>query len=629
MLQDIRNNSQGTVAKIIVGIIVVVFALFGAESIVGGLSGEPEVATVNGEGITERNFLRAVEGKRRQILSQMGERADPDLIDEALLKSSVLEGLINEKILVLDAEEKDLYISDVAIENYIRNIEQFKVDGTFSNERMQMILRNAALTLNSYKESLKSQFIIDQSRSGLIASAFVLENEQNEIVALDRQTRDFGLGTIFKSDFVDSIAVSDEDVAAYYEEQKESYKKPRNVDVSYLALDKSSLESSVEVDDERIQVMYETEKAEFVGEEERVSSHILIKIDDDKTEEQALEAIKKIEARIAAGEAFEVLAKELSEDEGSASVGGALGRSGKGVYVADFEKALFALAPGEISAPVKTEFGYHLIKLESIEANEIPSFEEMKAGLEERYRKEEADQLYAELVEKLADITYSSPDLAEAADELSLEVMQLAGVSLETENEIFSSPRVQKVLFSDDLVVEKNNSELIEFSEGRSVVFRVEALHEESVLPLEAVAERVRSEIRGIKSAEFAASVGEAFRSRVAAGENAAELAAEMGVNWNQHKEIRRDNVMLNREVITKLFTLTKKENLADNVVGFEIMGGDYAVLILDDIHQGDAENASAMELSSISNMLGSSIGAIDYRNYQEMAVNAAEIEKF
>jgi peptidyl-prolyl cis-trans isomerase D len=629
MLQDIRNNSQGTVAKIIVGIIVVVFALFGAESIVGGLSGEPEVATVNGEGITERNFLRAVEGKRRQILSQMGERADPDLIDEALLKSSVLEGLINEKILVLDAQEKDLYISDLAVENYIRNIEQFKVDGTFSNERMQMILRNAALTLKSYKESLKSQFIIDQSRSGIIASAFVLDNEQNEIVALDRQTRDFGLATIFKSDYIESIAVSDDDVASYYEEHKEEYKKPQNVDVSYLTIDRASLESSIEIDEERIQVMYETEKAEFVGEEERVSSHILIKIDDDKTEEQALEAIKKIEERLAAGEAFDVLAKELSEDEGSASVGGDLGRSGRGVYVADFEDALFSLSPGETSAPVKTEFGYHLIKLDSIEANEIPELDEMRADLEDRYRKDEASQLYAELAEKLSDITYSSPDLAEAADELSLEIAQLVGVSSTTANEIFSSPRVRKVLFSDELVVEQNNSELIEFADGRSVVFRVDALHEESILPLESVKETVRSQIKALKSAEYAASVGDAYKLRVAAGENPVAVAEEMGINWKKHSAVRRDNVMLNREVITKLFTLAKHEKPADNVVGFEILGGDYAIIVLNEIHQGNAEDANAMELSSISNMLGSSVGAIDYRNYQDMAVSSAEVEKF
>lgn len=629
MLQDIRDNSQGTIAKIIVGIIVVVFALFGAESIVGGLSGEPEIAAVNGEGITERNFLRAVEGKRRQILSQMGERADPDLIDDALLKSSVLEGLINEKILVLDAQEKDLYVSDLAVENYIRNIDQFKVDGTFSNERMQMILRNAALTLNSYKESLKSQFIIDQSRSGIIASAFVLENEQDEIVALDRQTRDFGLVTVFKSDYIESVAVSDEEVAAYYEENKENYKKPRNVDVSYVTVDRASLEASIEVDEERIQVMYETEKAEFVGEEERVSSHILIKIDDDTSEEQALEKIKQIETRLNAGEKFEDLAKELSEDEGSASNGGDLGRSGRGVYVADFEEALFALSPGQVSAPVKTEFGYHLIKLASIEANEIPALEEMKAGLEERYRRDEASQTYAGLLESLADITYSSPDLAEAADELSLEVKQLVGVSSQTENEIFSSPRVQKVLFSDDLVIEQNNSDLIEFADGRSVVFRVDALHEESVLPLDAVKEKIRQKMKGEKAAEFAASVGEAYRVRVSAGEDPEKVAKEMGLNWKQHNDVRRDNVMLNREVITKLFTLLKHESLADNVVGFEILGGDYAVMVLNEIHQGNAEDANAMELSSISNMLSSSVGAVDYRNYQEVAVSKAEIEKF
>lgn len=629
MLQDIRNNSQGTVAKIIVGIIVVVFALFGVESIVGGLSGEPEVAVVNGEGITERTFVRAVEGKRRQILAQMGERADPDLIDDSLLRSSVLEGLINEKILVLDAENKGLFIAETAVENYIRNIDQFKVDGKFSNERMQMILRNAGLTLQGYKDSLRSQFAIDQSRSALIASAFVLENERNEIVALDRQARSFGLATVFKRDYLDAIVVSDEDIAAYYEEHKDAYKKPRNVDVSYLIVSKEELSSQIEIDEEKILTLYETEKTEFVGEEERVASHILIKIDDDTNEAQALEAIQKVEARLAAGEAFDVLAKELSEDEGSAAVGGDLGRSGRGVYVADFEDALFALTEGQVSKPVKTEFGYHLIQLQAIEKNSIPALAEMRSGLEEDYRREEADRLYVTLSEKLADITYSSPDLAEAADELSIPVKQLAGVSAATEHEIFSSPRVQKALFLDELVVEQNNSELIEFSDGRALVFRVDAFHEASTLPLEDVVEQVRDEIKAKKSSEFAASVGQSFIERIAAGESVSDVAKEMGLTWNEYEKVKRDNVMVNREVVTKVFTLAKKAVQSENIHGFEILGGDYAVVVLNDIIKGDAESANAMELSSISNMLSDSVGAIDYRNYQSVAVSDAEIEKF
>ena len=186
MLQDMRKSAQGTVAKIVVGFIIVIFALFGVESIVGSIGGEPEVASVNGEGITESKFTRALEGKRRQILSQMGERVDPDLIDEGLLRSSVLEGMIQEEILRQDAEDKGLFVSGDAVDSYIRDIEQFKVDGKFNGERLQVILRNAGLTLNGYRDSLSSQFVLSQSRSALIASAFVLESERNEIIELDR-----------------------------------------------------------------------------------------------------------------------------------------------------------------------------------------------------------------------------------------------------------------------------------------------------------------------------------------------------------------------------------------------------------------------------------------------------------
>ena len=150
MLQDMRKSAQGTVAKIVVGFIIVVFSLFGVESIVGSIGGEPEVASVNGEGITESNFNRALEGKRRQILAQMGERVDPDLIDEGLLRSSVLEGMIQEEILKQDADNKGLFVSAAAVDSYIRGVDQFQVDGVFNNERLQMILRNAGLTLNDY-----------------------------------------------------------------------------------------------------------------------------------------------------------------------------------------------------------------------------------------------------------------------------------------------------------------------------------------------------------------------------------------------------------------------------------------------------------------------------------------------
>jgi len=628
MLQNIRKNSQGAVAKIIVGLIVVVFALFGVESIVGGLSGEPEVASVNGEGITESKFARALEGKRRQILAQMGERADPDLIDEGLLRSSVLEGMITEEILVQDAEEKGLYVADAAVDDYIRGIEQFKVDGTFSNDRLQLVLRNAGLTLKVYRESLRSQFVLSQTRSGLIASAFVLDDERNEVVALDRQQRSFGVATVFKRDYLDAVTVSDEEVSAYYEQNKESYKKPKSVDVSYIELNKADLGEGIEVDEDDTQRLYETEKAEFVGEEERVAAHILIKIDDNSSDEQALTKIKEIEVRIKSGEEFSVLAKELSEDEGSSQGGGDLGRSGKGVYVSDFEDALFALSVGQISAPVKTEFGYHLIKLSAIESNEFPVFDEMRTGLEERLRQEAVDQLYAEKSEALADISYSSPDLSESSDELSLDIQQLAGVSLETKNILFANPKVKRVLFSEDLVVGQNNSELIDVGEGQAVVFRIDAYNEASVLPLVAVEDRIRNTLKGNKSSDFAESVGQEFIARVVANEDPKDISDDMGLNWRYHKSIKRDNILVSQEVVARVFAMEKTDVVTDNVIGFEILNGDYAVVSLSDVVSGDTENTTSLELHSISNMLGDGLGAADYRNYQSAMADSAEIER-
>lgn len=628
MLQDIRKNSQGTAAKIIVGLIVVVFALFGVESIVGGIGGEPEVATVNGEEITQSSFLRAVEGKKRQILSQMGENADPDLIDEGLLRSSVLEGMINEEILVQDADTKGLYVSDLAVDNYIRGIEQFQIDGEFSNERMQMLLRNAGLTLQAYRDSLKSQFVLGQTRSGLIASAFVLNNERDEIVALDRQTRSFGMATVFKSDYLKSIGVTDDEVADYYDKNKEDYKKPESVDVSYIVLIEQDLEETVELEESEIKKLYETEKLDYEGEEQRAASHILIKIGDEMTESQALEKINGLKEKLKAGESFESLAKEFSEDEGSAQAGGSLGLSSKGVYVSDFENALFALSVGQVSEPVKTEFGYHLIKLDSVEANQVPSFDEMRGGLESRLMKQKLDALYAELTERMADITYSSPDLSEAAEVLGLEVKTLVGVSTQTENPIFSNRKIQKVLFSNELVVEKHNSELIEVEEGKSVVFRVENYQEESIQPLSNIKEKIRNELKVAKSAEFAETVGQSFIERVKAGEPASDVSENMGLNWKEYNDIRRDNVMLNREVITKIFTLPEAMIDQNPWVGFEVLGGDYAVVQLQKITDGDVSTVTALEKSSISSMLGDTFGASDYQSYQKVAIDSAEIER-
>lgn len=628
MLQDIRKNSQGTVAKVIVWAIAVTFALFGVESIVGGIAGEPEVASVNGDGIGESSYMRALEGKRRQILAQMGANADPDLIDDALLKKSVLDGLVEQAVLSQDAEQKDLYVSDQAIDRYIADIEQFKIDGVFSNDRLQALLRSAGLTLQDYRDSLRTEFMIAQPRSALIASSFLLDQERQEVVAMDRQKRSFGSLKVAQDTYIESVVVSDEEIQAYYDEHSSTFVQPESVDVSFVEIKRDDFLSEVEASEDELRQMYENEKQEFQREEERSASHILISIGDDLTEEQALEKIQSIAARIKEGEDFAALAKEFSQDEGSAGQGGSLGAAARGVYVAPFEDALFAMAEGEVSEPVKTEFGYHLIRVDDIIDGAIPEFEELQARLEVRLKDQKAREMYAEMAERLADISYAAPDLEEPSEELSLELKKLSAVSTETADLVFSNIKVQRQLFSDDLVKEGNNSELIEIDEGHGVVFRVDNYTAEGVKAKEEVAEQIRERLVAEKASEFAQSVGQAFMVRVSAGEDAEVVAKDMGLEWTVEEAVERNSANFNAELLAKVFVMSPDE---ESVVidGFKATSGDYYVAVLNSVEQGQASELNVLELQSITRILGEGVGAQDYRNYQQIAQANAEVEVF
>lgn len=628
MLQDIRKNSQGTVAKVIVWAIAVTFALFGVESIVGGIAGEPEVASVNGDGIGESSYMRALEGKRRQILAQMGANADPDLIDDALLKKSVLDGLVEQAVLSQDAEQKDLYVSDQAIDRYIADIEQFKIDGVFSNDRLQALLRSAGLTLQDYRDSLRTEFMIAQPRSALIASSFLLDQERQEVVAMDRQKRSFGSLKVAQDTYIESVVVSDEEIQAYYDEHSSTFVQPESVDVSFVEIKRDDFLSEVEASEDELRQMYENEKQEFQREEERSASHILISIGDDLTEEQALEKIQSIAARIKEGEDFAALAKEFSQDEGSAGQGGSLGAAARGVYVAPFEDALFAMAEGEVSEPVKTEFGYHLIRVDDIIDGAIPEFEELQARLEVRLKDQKAREMYAEMAERLADISYAAPDLEEPSEELSLELKKLSAVSTETADLVFSNIKVQRQLFSDDLVKEGNNSELIEIDEGHGVVFRVDNYTAEGVKAKEEVAEQIRERLVAEKASEFAQSVGQAFMVRVSAGEEAEVVAKDMGLEWAVEEGVERNSANFNAELLAKVFVMSPDE---ESVVidGFKATSGDYYVAVLNSVEQGQASELNVLELQSITRILGEGVGAQDYRNYQQIAQANAEVEVF
>lgn len=628
MIQNMRKGLEGTTAKVIIGLIIVTFALFGVESIVGGMSGEPSVAEVNGEGIPESTFKMAVERQKRQMLAQLGEHADPDLIDDALLGASVLESLINTEVLYQDAEQKGVFISEEMINAAIAENDSFKVGGKFSNDHLQLLLRSNGLTVKDYKETLAKDYMINQPRGAVMASAFLLDGERDHLLRLDRQMRTYGAAIVKASTYHDRIAISDENVEDHYNTNKANYPKPESVDVSYVELNKSALMEGIKVDEAAVLKMYEAEKADYEPEEKRDASHILIKVSEARSEPDALKLINELADKIKAGADFAELAKQHSEDEGSAVKGGNLGLSAKGVYVEAFENALYSLQLNQVSAPVKTEFGYHLIKLMAMDKNEVPTFESMRSSLEQRYLQEAVAKEYASQVEKLSDLSYSASDLSEPAEVLGLEIKTLAGVASDSQDEIFASPKVQKLLFSDDLVGKGDNSPVIEVSEGRSVVFRVEAHHEAGIHALAAVREKIRAELIELKAKEFAASVGQALYARVSAGESPEAVSKDMGIEWSVHKDVRRDNYSLDQDLIKRVFAMQEAGKDAVAVKSFVLPSGDYAVVKLESVNRQQDAAVTSIEKQSMTGMLARSLGAIDYEAYKKAALREALVEK-
>jgi len=294
MLQDIRNNAQGTIAKVIIGLLIVSLSIWGMDAIVGGFSGEPEVATVNGEDITEREFLRVVQMESQRRLSRM-ENPDPSMLDEDQIRTDVLDSLIQEQVLIQDANAQGLELNDADIDALITQMPQFQVDGQFNRDRFVATVRNMGMGVGEFREAMRKQYVVNQIRAGIVQSGLVADENAEQLLQIQNQTRSFRVLDIPASSVADAVSVSDADVEAFYEENSGAFQQPERVDAAYITLSLGALAESIEVDDAELQAYYEQQAADLASEERR-ASHILIEEGSDADETMAT-----IQERLAAG----------------------------------------------------------------------------------------------------------------------------------------------------------------------------------------------------------------------------------------------------------------------------------------------------------------------------------------
>ncbi|MEW7854280.1 SurA N-terminal domain-containing protein [Pseudomonas chlororaphis] len=623
MLQNIRDNSQGWIAKTIIGVIVALMALTGFDAIFQATSTSQDAAKVNGEEITQNELSQAVDMQRRQLMQQLGKDFDASLLDEKLLREAALKGLIDRKLLLQGAENSKFAFSEAALDQVILQTPEFLVDGKFSPERFDQVIRQLGYSRMQFRQMLAQEMLIGQVRAGLAGSGFVTDAQVLAFARLEKQTRDYASLTI-KADPA-AVKLTDDEVKAYYDEHAKEFMSPDQVVIDYLELKKASFFDQVSVKDEDLQALYQKETANLS--EQRRAAHILIEVNDKVNEAQAKAKIEEIQARLAKGESFEALAKEFSQDPGSANNGGDLGYAGPGVYDPAFEEALYALNKDQVSAPVRTGFGFHLIKLLGVEAPEVPSFASLKDKLTRELKTQQVEQRFVEATKQLEDSSFEASDLAQPAQELKLTVHTSAPFGREGGEGIAANRAVIQAAFSPEVLDEGANSTAIELDPETVVVLRAKEHRKPEQLPLESVASSIRTQLAKEHASAAAKAKADALIASLREGKTALKAPVD-GQSWKVSEAVTRGQEGVEPIVLQTLFRMAKpaaKDKPTFSSV--TLPNGSLVVLQLSGVNEAAAPTDE--EKAQYRRFLASRVGQQDFAAYRKQLENQADIKRF
>lgn len=622
MLQNIRDNSTGWISKSIIGLIVVLFAFTGFEAIISSGSNSNNAAKVNGEEITLDALAEAKNLQRRQLLQQFGKDFDANLIDDALLTESALKGLVARKLLVQAADQSNFAFSSASIDQFMLTAPEFQVDGQFNADRFDQVIRQMGYSRLQFRQMIEQEMRTSQLRAGIAGSAFITEQEAQAFARLERQTRDFSMLTITPN--LAGESVTSAEAEAYYNEHAKEFMTPEQVVVEYIELEKSTFFDQVAVDETELKELYQQEIANL--EEQRRAAHILIEISADVSEEQArLKAEQAIE-RINAGEEFAAVANELSDDTGSAAQGGDLGFAAPGIYELEFEEALVALNKGQVSEPVRTDYGWHVIKLLDVQAADIPSFASLQDKLTQSLKAQQVEQRFVEAVKDLEGLAYESADLQQPAADLKLTVKVSEAFGREGAQGLFANRQVLDAAFSTEVLEEGANSMAIELDPETTIVLRVKEHKRPEPIPFAEVSAQIQQQLTAQRAIEQAKSEGETLLASLQEGKTSIEQAKQ--AEWQTAEAATRDQDGLDPKVLQTLFKIPKPQAGAAQFAGVSLGNGEYVVLRLTGINDSPTP-LNSEELVQYQEILASRAGQVDFDALMQQLELDAKVQRF
>ena len=582
MLEKIREGSQGVIAKSILVLVILSFAFTGVSSYLGS-STEAAAATVNGEEISESALEQAYQSERARLEQQLGEMFEALDADDSYLasvKQSVLERLVAEKLLDQSATELGLRVSDEQIRTAIMTEPAFQTDGKFDNDRYQAILRQLGYQANSFRDMMRTDMTRRQLVASLVGSEFVLPSEADYLAGIQGQTRDIRYHVIDATPYIAQAVVSDEDARAFYDANLAQFMSPETLSLEYIELNAKDMANDVVVTDEEAQTYYDENKQQYLKPEKRLAAHILVNLGDDESAAKA--KADAIYAKLQAGKEFAQLAKTESEDTFSGEQGGQLDWFEKGVMEPEFDDVLFSLSNGEYSAVVKTSFGYHIIKLLDLQPGAEAPFEDVKAKILAQLKEKHAIDTYFGLQQTLADVSYEVPDtLSEAAKELGVEVQTTPVFARNSAPAPFDKPDVLKAAFSDSVLLDGMNSDVIEVDANHAMVIRIKSHTAAGTVAFDKVKSGIVQRLQQEQANEVAREQAQELMTAFPSTE----------VEFVTKTNAGRFEQDIDGAIINKAFQMAQPADSA--VVDTVALASGYAVIVLDKVNaaQGIDEN--------------------------------------
>jgi len=610
MLQLLRGKKSSLFVKIVLGVIVIGFSFFGIESYFVANT-NTNVAKVGGSAISEQEFTqrynRTVQAEMQRMKQQFGANVNASMFQTPEFKHRVLDDLVNERVLLETNDKLGIVVPVERLRNEIQKIPAFQNEGAFDKDQYKQVLAANGMSPQSFEDDMRKDIGRTLLPAQIASTAIATDAEVDAYLRLRDQRRDFRYAKLDKPAAAQG-EVKDDEIDAWYKQHQAEFMVPERVAVEYLELDASKLEIDQKPDDNVLKERYEKAKSRYVSAEQRLASHILVKVDGKGAPEDqkaALAKAEEIEKQLKSGKDFAALAKQESADLGSKNQGGDLGWLDRGTTEEAFETALFALGKGEVSQPVLTSEGYHVIELRDVRPGKTRTFDEVKPDLLKEYADSERERVYSDKAGRLTELTYQNPSTLEtAAKELGLTVQKTDLFARTGGQGIAANPAVAKAAFSDGVLVQNNNSDPIDLSPNHIAVLRIAEHKPATPKPLDEVRDVVRTRIVAERTAKQAKDHADALYAQLGKDKTLDTLAASDNLKIEEQKGIGRDAATPDSRLVAAAFSMARPAQDKASYRLVDLGGDSYALVQLTAVADGDPSKLDAKTREAARNTL-------------------------